>query len=463
MSRSAAWKRIKSNNSHKTDHEFVKFAEGVTISDSRVQHLLDQKFSDEKEMYSPVLSLMKELFDRSPENGHQSVAVFDTHKNGFLNGLAPDIAITLGDIKKADKMSVYCVVELKIGEIDDRAFGQVLEYLFALRQIQPKRHSIAALLSNLEQNYILILRMQGGDDFDIVQYNSVSLAQALTFIKTVILVQPMYFPAVPAFSPELGIMERRLGNPHHSAVGEFQIPHNIAHSSGKLTLTGVPKTMAVKRAAVHTPTAVEIENEISMLEAIRDGGGCHYLPELIYVAGDRKEFGITPVGQSLDRNASWKHQDLRQILKEVLSGMQWLHTQNIIHRDIRLDNIVVAEDRACLIDLGNSIRRDGKPTEYAGGYVCCPVSLIGDMDKTYIPQFADDYMAFLLLISLLMFPTSGRGLTTTNLMVNSDDSERVKEFWKEMKQSKFWGRYVKAAEEADGKIFEELFEVFLML
>lgn len=406
-------------------------------------------------MYTPVTQLMTELFENAAEE-RLGVKVHDTHKNPFLSGYMPDITVTLGNLHRPDELSVYCVVELKTtSKLNDAAFGQTVDYLLALSRVQPNRRCIAALLSSIHENYVITLEIKDHSSY-ITQYASVSFAKAMTYIKNVVLKQPRYFPTVPAFSAKLGTMEKRLGNPQNSVVGEFKLPAGLPAELVKF------ETMAVKRAAIGVRNT-DIAHEISLLELIRCQGGCSELPTLIYVSDNRDEFGIVPVGHTLDRNNPGTGPIIRRILENILTGIQWLHRQKIVHRDIRWDNIVIYHERAYLIDLGNSVVHDDKPRLYAGGYICCPRDLIGDMDKEYVPAFADDYMAFLLLISLLLFPGSGKGMTSRNLAKDSLESKRMKRFWKEMRESTFWGPYYQAAEHEDGEKLKELFNLFVTL
>lgn len=54
----------------------------------------------------------------------------------------------------------------------------------------------------------------------------------------------------------------------------------------------------------------------------------------------------------------YKDQEIIQIMLDLLSAVKFLHSQNIMHRDIKQDNILITEDkRAILIDFTHSIRQ----------------------------------------------------------------------------------------------------------
>lgn len=63
---------------------------------------------------------------------------------------------------------------------------------------------------------------------------------------------------------------------------------------------------------------------------------------------------------------------------------------NIIHRDVRWDNIVIAGGRGVLIDFGAAIINDGRMHGFEGGIVCAPSRVIGQFSRQYQASTIDD-------------------------------------------------------------------------
>lgn len=59
-----------------------------------------------------------------------------------------------------ESIGIYVAVELKHvnNPIDDEDRGQVLDYVVAMRDLEPARCVVAALLSNLHINHVVLLR-----------------------------------------------------------------------------------------------------------------------------------------------------------------------------------------------------------------------------------------------------------------------------------------------------------------
>ncbi|KAF0466654.1 Pkinase-domain-containing protein [Gigaspora margarita] len=67
------------------------------------------------------------------------------------------------------------------------------------------------------------------------------------------------------------------------------------------------------------------------------------------------------IGTVLRSNGPFKEPVVSSFTRQILQGLQYLHDQNILHRDIKSDNILVDEDGCCKIsDFGISKRSDHK-------------------------------------------------------------------------------------------------------
>ncbi|KAA8910161.1 hypothetical protein FN846DRAFT_905157 [Sphaerosporella brunnea] len=149
------------------------------------------------------------------------------------------------------------------------------------------------------------------------------------------------------------------------------------------------------------------------------GDRCPHLPTLLFATHDGKEYGMLPVGRPVDPATLNQTPDhTRQILRDVLAGMDWLHERCWLHRDIRWDNIVLDSDgRAVLVDLGGATMLNEVCGEYMGGWICVPPQLLAEnaMHQPYVPKVSDDYHAMVLLVNTLLFPYSQRGFNSGNI------------------------------------------------
>lgn len=70
------------------------------------------------------------------------------------------------------------------------------------------------------------------------------------------------------------------------------------------------------------------------------------------------------------RKSQWNQQQILKLLWEVAQGMQYLHRNNLIHSDLKADNVLVDENGvAHVADLGMSKvrRRDAMASSFSGG------------------------------------------------------------------------------------------------
>lgn len=366
-------------------------------------------------MYAPTTKLLVQLLNRKRTESNPGVKVFNTHNRAVLPPYKPDLCICLDGSIKADSASVYVAIEMKhiSNPIDDDAYGQVLDDLLVMHKCQPGRSVLVGLLSDLHINHIILLRIISSRKQQVVHYQTVSLATALTFLKQVLLLENPYRPPVPSFFIQLQSMERRLGNPKNSVVGEFRMPKSVLENiksqwSSEAAILGT--TMAVKvwvqniQSASATPdtqrigTDVDHSQELMIYHLIQSKPACSYIARLVYESDHARELGIAPVGKSIDLRGISDPYTLDNILTDVLHGITWLHNNGIIHRDIRRDNIIVVFEggggrtllRGKIIDFGAAIslepgKIDHLEQDYVGGYICCPRELIGDIRTPYTP------------------------------------------------------------------------------
>ena len=94
-------------------------------------------------------------------------------------------------------------------------------------------------------------------------------------------------------------------------------------------------------------------NVIELVESFEDENS-YYCVTRYMAGGDLYKYITTQPNQPL------LEAEAKIIIKQVAIGLQALHRRNIIHRDIKLDNILVAskmeETKVCIGDLGSAIK-----------------------------------------------------------------------------------------------------------
>lgn len=437
------------------------------ISDKKVDDLAATTFTREPEMYKRVQKCFHAQLKSTMNDNHPGSQVFDTHNTEVIMGFKPDISVVTESRTTPSADGLIAIVELKVGKLSKEAFGQLYDYLKGIQTLHPNRRFIIGLLSNLMENQFVML-VNSNRRTRCLRYKSVGLQVALTYLRDVVIADSMYHPPSSVFVPALGQMEGQLGNPAFSIVGVFKVHRRMkspkfregrwVNSSFKFpygsqmvvkrTTPGVHGTAYLSRA----PRTVE--NEIDILLNIagkpRDPvmEGWKYLPSILYHTLDYQEFGILPRGVPL--HASDGHTNWQKVLSDVLDALMWLHSHNIIHRDVRLDNIIWNVDHAVLIDLGTAVdTSDGTLVNFNGGYVCCPPKLLGDMQCIYLPTPADDCLSVVLLVNSILFPSRWDSFRSEKLeMAGSPETMQMEKFWARMQTSQIWEPFFDAASRA---------------
>lgn len=449
-----------------------------TISDEEVDNLAVTTYIKEPAMYARVQQCFHEQLKTELSDEHPGSQVFDTHSNELLFGLKPDISIVTASRKTPTAGDLIAVVELKAGKLTKDAFGQLYDYLKGVQRAQPNRRLIVGLLSNLQENRFVML--DAGRRTRCLCYNAASLQKALTYLRDVIIQDPICHPPASAFVPSLGRIEEELGNPAFSIVAVFKIPKAITtpkFQEGRWVNLdySIPygDQMVVKRTtpgshgtAYLSRAPRTVANEIDILLEIRGKTrddkliGWRYLPDILYHTVDYQEFGIVPRGISLrasDNQTNWA-----TVLVNVLDALEWLHSHRIIHRDVRLDNIIWVVDHAVLIDLGTAVDIScGDKVDFNGGYICCPPKLLGNLDGIYKPIPADDCLAVVMLVNTILFPSRWECFKSEQLeKPGSPETIGMEKFWKSMAMSAIWGPFFEAgcnAKYADLKKMDQFF------
>lgn len=427
-----------------------------------IDQLVAREFRAEKDMYGPFVSVVGPIINSDRTVDSIGAKVIDTHNRQYLGVYSPDITIAIGGLRNPDPRSVHLVIELKHPNVplEAKGLGQAYDYALAIRAAQGHRRLHVVMLSNLIDTQFVLL---DSNDSSTRHFLASSLAHAISYIKNRVLTSAEFSPKVPAYSIGLGDMVARIGTSKHSVVSEFDAPTGMLGTLSRLfpgELLGT--TMAVKRSSDETKTA-DIAHEIKILTKIKIRGGTSTMARLVYASPDDDEFGIMPVGEQVNPMELGESTAIT-ILEDVLAALVWLHAQNIIHRDVRIDNVVLHNCHARLIDFGAAIELPAAPdTPYWGGYLCCPPELIGDFSRPYTPAKKHDLLAFVMMASLLAFPHTLQNISSKAVSQPGDGSARLIRLWARLKSSAVWRPYVLAAENNDHKVLKSISDVFAIL
>jgi serine/threonine protein kinase len=78
----------------------------------------------------------------------------------------------------------------------------------------------------------------------------------------------------------------------------------------------------------------------------------------VWSPAEDKELGIVPVGEAIDFQ---QHTNIaRRVVRGMVDGLQYLHSQGIIHRDIRPSNLIMHHADVVIVDFETSVLIDRK-------------------------------------------------------------------------------------------------------
>jgi serine/threonine protein kinase len=103
-------------------------------------------------------------------------------------------------------------------------------------------------------------------------------------------------------------------------------------------------------------------NLVRVSRYMRANGTAYFVMEYIEGATLEQHFGSSP---GLPAEA-----DIRSVLDQILAGLACLHGRNLLHRDLKPDNILMTGRRAVIIDLG--VAKSATPYSMTGEAFCTP-------------------------------------------------------------------------------------------
>jgi serine/threonine protein kinase len=129
--------------------------------------------------------------------------------------------------------------------------------------------------------------------------------------------------------------------------------------------------LALKRLRRVSPEAVSrLKHEYRALRDVQSPNLARLVE--LHVDGDSAFFTMELVrGKRISQCGELDHESLRRLISDIAAGLAALHARGLVHRDVKLDNVLLAQDgRAVLVDYGLAAT-DGERASPAGtpGYV----------------------------------------------------------------------------------------------
>jgi hypothetical protein len=409
----------------------------------------------------------------------KGILVVDTHQHIHFYA---DVSVATYDDARLP-YSVRYFLEFKLPGIEPRTAancGQMLDYFNKVREKQPHRSRFIGVLSNYISSwvYVAVFDEKGPK---IEEYPCSSLADAIIFAETSsdsklrATIPTLDATLDPKFSVlALGKHYFLLSVKKRITLLDQKVPRNM--TTRHQTVKNTPKWFSPVRHREQKGQFVlkiahssrSLDNEITILEKLRDGN-CLHIPELVWTRGS-EELGILPIGEPVLPGEPAAVS--RKIVRGMIDGLRYLHDQGIIHRDIRLSNLILKREKndvnVVIIDYETAfdskrIYSTGNEVVYSGGYICWPRRLLQSRDQPYIPEPADDLFACILVVLHLLFPSRFDEINAGNIRADDDqnpETSRVLQMWKDIENSKIWGQFYEAARDKNYDGLLEISDVF---
>jgi Protein kinase domain len=449
VTRSEAWHSLEKSG-HAKDTSCISKrdssdAERLTAKFAAIER---SEWTEEADMYPDIIELIESTLYSSPP---PAINVVDTSK---LRDFPADVSIAdYRDERVPYGMRYFIELKWPKGNlISAENCGQMLDYFDIAHERQPHRLAFAAILSNFDVAFVFEADYRG-DSVTIYRKAAPTLADAIIYVDQ--LSREQYQP-IPPIHDLLSSNYSFIDNSMHHVL--LSVPFPTSGSTGMQTkskklaremswrdpsrfLRG-DKRFVLKMARGD----LDVSNEIRILEVIKDAQ-CVHLPELVWSPAGYKELGIVPLGQPIDFQQPANM--ARRVVEGMVDGLQYLHSQGIIHRDIRPSNLIVHYMDVVIVDFETSVLADSsEEVIYEGGHICWPKRLLESNVELYIPEPADDLFACILVVLHLLFPSRFNMFhqgSISNRMPRTRETTKLLQLWNDIEKSKIWGPFVKAA------------------
>jgi hypothetical protein len=458
VTRSQAWKALQATGrvGHNTMIQGQQHPHRNMLA-SKLSALKEKTWTKELNMYPDLIGAIRDgLYKKTKD-----ILVVDTHQR---NDFYADVSVATYDDARLP-YSVRYFLEFKLPSVEPQTpayCGQMLDYFNTVREKQPHRTRFIGVLSNYSSSWVYdaVFDEKGPK---IEEYPCPSLADAIIFAETSSASQlGATIPSLDtALDPKFSVLalgkhyfllsvKRRA--PLDQTVNNWFPPVRHREQKGQFVL----KITHDNRS---------LDNEITILKKLRDAN-CMHIPELVWARGSG-ELGILPIGEPVLPGEPAVIS--RKIVRGMIDGLRYLHSRGIIHRDIRLSNLILKREQndvnVVIIDYETAFDLErnhstGNEVDYSGGYICWPRRLLQSRQQSYIPEPADDLFACILVVLHLLFPRRFDEINAGNIGADGPETSRVLQMWKDIESSKIWGKFYEAARDENYDGLLEISEVF---
>ncbi|KAK2465812.1 hypothetical protein APHAL10511_001453 [Amanita phalloides] len=351
VTRSQAWKQLKETgrvslnitlNVQQHPHKNLK------ILKSKLSALEEKTWTKELDMYPDLIGAIKDGLYKQTKD----ILVVDTSQR---NDFHADVSIATYDDARLP-YSVRYFLEFKLPSVELQTAthcGQMLDYFKSIREKQPHRSHFIGVLSNYSSSWVYnaVFDEKGPK---IEERFCPSLADAIIYAETSIASQlQTTIPSLDkALDPKFSVL----------ALGKHYFLLSVKRGMPLQDET-VPKRISTRHQAVESthswfpPLRHRIQNNQFVLKITHDNhlldneiktltklsnAKCPHIPDLVWVRGSG-ELGILPIGEPVLPGESVAVS--RKVVRGMIDGLRYLHDQGIIHRDVRLSNLILKRHR----------------------------------------------------------------------------------------------------------------------
>jgi len=327
------------------------------ILTSKLSVLEENTWTKELDTYPDLVGAIRD----SLYNDTKHILIVDTSQ---CNDFHADVSVAKYDDTRLP-YSIRYFLEFKLPSVKARTAahcGQMLDYFKSIREKQPHRSRFIGILSNYSSSWVYNAMFDEKGP-KIEGYPCSSLADAIIFAETSSASQlQATIPSLDkALDPKFSVL--LLGKHYFllSVKKVFPLVDDTVPKTHK-TVKNTPRWFPLVRHWEQKNQFVlkithdnrSLENEITTLQKLRNAQAQSlHIPELVWICGSG-ELGILQIGEPVLPGLESAAVS-RKVVRGMIDGLRYLHSQGIIHRDVRLSNLIPSKNRL-LVFLGISVR-----------------------------------------------------------------------------------------------------------